>query len=727
MRSCLCLLLYLTLSVLPSFSETQIAQDLEMFKSYQTWSKDSVGIYNDATKEDRLVRIQTREGTFHFEMAPNDLRASNYRAESTGADGVRRLVPYGSIETFVGKSIEYPFVSGRFTITPDHFEGVIFTPGNWTFIEPASRYAETSSEDQFIVYRQSDIKPGRQKQCGVPSMLQQGKDQIGSTISTVGQAPVYKVQIATEADPSIARPVLRSRLDPVTVNLKILQILNYVEGLYERELLITFEVTYQHYWSDSSNSPYNGLSTAHQFLNAFADHWNVHFRPMVDYDIAHIWYGSFSDGVVGRAFQGTVCSNPNKGYAATNWLVTENLYEIAFTTAHEIGHNFSADHPNEQSPPIAACRKTLMDKSSYLQSFTFCQYSRDQIREHVGTYNSCLEILESIEPSELEAPYELTSKALGPYRVLLEWKDDNGQAANGFDLERFDAYEGWVFLARLNLNQKQFVDGSVQSGVRYTYRVFAYDREVRSPESNQTEILLPTASQTNPDFSNRWIIPTTVHATGRFGGIFKTRVVLATRDQTAGIRARLYGPKGFEEERPIGMNQFSYWPLDDFFMQVFKKKGGGAVELIGDNPFHVGSVEVYIDTENGRNFTPVMNQTVSVEPYQGVAYNYGVTVDDSTRVNLGAFNDSDTSQVIRVEIKTGEESYARSVHKKSRVETLGSVTFNLPAKGWMQKSLPTRVENGYLVWTVPQEAYLYMVSVDNKSNDGNLVYPVKGN
>lgn len=49
-------------------------------------------------------------------------------------------------------------------------------------------------------------------------------------------------------------------------------------------------------------------------------------------------------------------------------------------TAHEIGHNLGATHPNQQVPPVADCNNTVMSSSvSVNPQLLFCQFSVDEI------------------------------------------------------------------------------------------------------------------------------------------------------------------------------------------------------------------------------------------------------------------------------------------------------------------------------------------------------------
>lgn len=92
-----------------------------------------------------------------------------------------------------------------------------------------------------------------------------------------------------------------------------------------------------------------------------------------------------------------------------------------------------------------------------------------------------------------------------------------------------------------------------------------------------------------------------------------------------------------------------------------------------------------------------------------------VTVDGSTRTNAGVFNNSNRSQTVTARL------YYPDSDSDDPDET---ITFSLPPKGWAQKSVSARGERGYILWRIPREAYLWVVSVDNRSNDGTLAVPI---
>ena len=59
-------------------------------------------------------------------------------------------------------------------------------------------------------------------------------------------------------------------------------------------------------------------------------------------------------------------------------------------------------------------------------------------------------LFESVAVQEpLHPPYQLTATPLGPYRIRLNWRDDNGENARGFRIERQDQGGDWGLLVWL--------------------------------------------------------------------------------------------------------------------------------------------------------------------------------------------------------------------------------------------------------------------------------------
>ena len=322
----------------------------------------------------------------------------------------------------------------------------------------------------------------------------------------------------------------------------------------------------------------------------------------------------------------------------------------------------------------------------------------------------------------LNPPSNVTATALGPHRVELAWRNTNGNNAYGDKIERRVSRGQWELLVYQFAPSQEFIDGSVSPETTYSYRILAYnakkDNIKKSAWSRTATVTTPpvsTGGGASPLTSNHWVIPTSANTPGRYGGIFKTSIILWNfHEDDLQVDLKLYGTGGLVKQTHLSLLANTYHEIEDFLNDIFRYRGAGAVELTADRPFNVSSVAVYIDTENGRYTTVVSNLPLPMQPYSGSAVSFGITVNESYRTNIGVFNSSSRNQTVTASVFSGDRGE----------DPLQVIRFDLPAKAWSQKSVSARVRGGYIVWDVPREAYLYVVGVGNQSNDGTLTYPV---
>lgn len=268
-------------------------------------------------------------------------------------------------------------------------------------------------------------------------------------------------------------------------------------------------------------------------------------------------------------------------------------------------------------------------------------------------------------------------------------------------------------------SQREFIDGSVEPERSYSFRVRAYPSSSVNAESSAwsrtaTVTTPPQVEAPAPVSLTRWIIPTMANSPGRGGAYYRTKVVLNTFDDDLDLVVSLYGPNGFVSRGTYLMKASRYRTWPNFLLDFFSYQGAGAVEFSGNAPFTV-SAEVYTTSSQGKYTTVVHNGPVPLTPYSSRAVSVGVvTVDDSTRTNVGVFNNSNQSQTVTADL------YYPGTNSDDPDQT---ITFSLPPKGWAQKSVSARGARGYIFWRIPREAYLWVVSVDNLSNDGTLAFP----
>ncbi len=459
--------------VLPRTSE--IARALNPVLSHYEVIRLEPGDIQQQVRTTGELRFRFQETSFHFRLEPHDMRGPHYRAVETGPGGVRRTLPVGPVNTFKGRLAGQEDTQGRFTLTGDGVEGVVFAPEDWYYVEPLRRYLPSAEASELVVYRQSDIKPGQTWRCGVslPQRLRRGVNEVVAQVEA-GAATNYVVEVATEADFEYVQALGGS----TEANREIQSIMNQVEGVYQSELLLQLQIVFQHTWA-TEEDPYTATDGS-DLLNELTAHWNTNFEANEDYDLAHMWTGKDLEGIGGIAWLGVACRARSHSYSLSKHLPIVPAQYIV--TAHEIGHNFGAEHPDEARPPAVGCTNTIMPSMLTLDTeLTFCQFSRKEIGAHVARNNHCL----TTQPITLRPPTGLTATAVSSFQIDLTWQD-NSDNETGFRVQRrLNDSEDWVEIGRIAANTTTFSNSGLSPGASYRYRMRAFNDTESSAFSNE--------------------------------------------------------------------------------------------------------------------------------------------------------------------------------------------------------------------------------------------------
>lgn len=114
---------------------------------------------------------------------------------------------------------------------------------------------------------------------------------------------------------------------------------------------------------------------------------------------------------------------------------------------------------------------TASPNSGYLfKNWRGCDsVSGNRCTVRVSSAGNVTALFESVAGQEpLQPPYQLTATPLGPHRIRLNWRDDNGENATGFRIERQNQEEDWGLLVWLWRSRREFVDGSVEPERSYS-------------------------------------------------------------------------------------------------------------------------------------------------------------------------------------------------------------------------------------------------------------------
>jgi hypothetical protein len=133
--------------------------------------------------------------------------------------------------------------------------------------------------------------------------------------------------------------------------LDIEKVMAGVETIYERDTQITYEVT-TILVRTGEPDPYSSTDPG-TLLNQFRAEWNAN-HDAIRHDIAHLMTGKNLNGsVIGIAYLGVVCST--SGYGLSQSRFTSNFSYRVGLTAHEMGHNWNANHCDGTNPCYIMC------------------------------------------------------------------------------------------------------------------------------------------------------------------------------------------------------------------------------------------------------------------------------------------------------------------------------------------------------------------------------------
>ena len=359
------ILIILLLLVISSAFAQNARTDLEKyFTDFNLVKLDKSEIVEKSKTGDSV-----RVAGFEFSISPRDL--------FVGSDEVK---------TFRGKIIGNPDSEIRLSVDENGVKGYIFDGETRFYIEPAAKFSTKASIKDHIIYKSEDKKEEESPaSCLVDDVLQTGLKTADSPIADVltGGVRISRVlEIATDAD----YEWVTKAGGETQANSEILAMLNLAEGVFERQLGLTFSVTFQHAWTIPD--PYRETPPSNMFRD-FQNYWNTKFKD-VPRDVTHLFSGKILyDGYVGMADPGVICRFPETSYSFTK---KRDFAATWKTFAHELAHNLNAGHV----PRVGDCDFSLMNGTSYPSiEGRFCQTSLNEMTNFINNYGSCLQQIEN--------------------------------------------------------------------------------------------------------------------------------------------------------------------------------------------------------------------------------------------------------------------------------------------------------------------------------------------
>lgn len=299
---------------------------------------DSSGAY--------LLPVTINGQTRTMALLPHDIRGPNFKLMVEDATGLHQ-VPTPECVTFRGSVVEDQTIKVAASVIDGSVTATMYEPGagpglpgkTWV-IQPIKDMVPNAAPTLHIVYEVADNKQ-LPYQCGNINLpVQQPAGQPGEDMT-------LECDIAIEGDREFWQ---LNGSNTTTAQNDITTVMNQIDFIYDRDCDIQYNITQiiisttQVYTSSSANT----------LLNQFQARWNsVH--AAVPRDTAHLFTGrQIIGGTIGLAALGVIC-NVGQAVGLSESRYTGNFNLRVSLTAHELGHNWSAQHCNSVSPCYIMC------------------------------------------------------------------------------------------------------------------------------------------------------------------------------------------------------------------------------------------------------------------------------------------------------------------------------------------------------------------------------------
>lgn len=285
------------------------------------------------------VDVPINGATVTLTVVPHSMRDAEFTVKENDGRTETDVDP-GQVATFRGQVEGHKgsIVAGGL-LEDGLWAQIIFEGGETYWVEPLHGRIDGAAPEEYVVYRQDDILPGGD--CGVTASSLTPADPFGATACS---GDFCLTQIACDADWQFY--LAHSSSTGHTRN-RIELIINCVSLQYERDVSISYRIT-TIMVRTAEPDPYFSFDPG-TLLTQFRDEWETN-QAGITRDVAHLFTGRDLDGsVVGIAYIGVICSSTS-AYGLSQSDFTSNFARASDLTAHELGHNWGANHCTCSSP-----------------------------------------------------------------------------------------------------------------------------------------------------------------------------------------------------------------------------------------------------------------------------------------------------------------------------------------------------------------------------------------
>lgn len=448
-----------------------------VFKAYDIYTIDAQAIssYVHRSAENATFSLALEDHyQWEINLKATDLLSETYQATALRASGKKAMARPEKV-TYQGTVVGEPDSEVRLMLDGDKISGFIMQNRQKVYIENVANVTKGNQQTSFLVYRAADVQEEGELLCLAvkeESQKQQIDQKNQRTAASCSEQTELKIATFATYDRYV------SAGGESAVNNEILAILNNVQANYD-DYNVQFKVVEQVVSTCSSCDPWSTPSSPSDLLTKFTNWGPGGFNQTHNEGIC--FFDGTGSGTVGVAWVGAVCTRNR--YAVCDKLGSGETNRVL--VAHEMGHNFSANHDASGSPYIMAPSVNVTSDWSGA--------SVNAINSHIAS-RTCLECVEGDTPPVACAELDnLQVSNIETNTAVLSWTTASGARAYAVRIRR-QYTATWT---DLSTSDNQLAISGLQPNTTYQWQVLSScSGEVSSWASGSNFTTLP--EENNP-------------------------------------------------------------------------------------------------------------------------------------------------------------------------------------------------------------------------------------
>jgi len=297
-----------------------------------------------------FLTLKHPDFVWNLELFEHEVYTSDYLLRVGTDRGIQEFRRRPDIHSLIGYLKTPRGGDVRMTIADRFIAGMIKEGGATFFIEQANGIDPSYSDDVLVIYDSEKIFQNPSIECGFDTYIKNKQQLIEQSEEKVNNSRSHclQVEIAIANDFS----VFQKRGSVANVENWNNTILTLLGENYDNEFqhAIEFVQSASFVATSAATDPWNGINNINTHLDKHVS-WGNGGGYGAGYDVATAWTTKYTNGAVGLAWLGVICNNLRynvcSDYGGSNNCIRQ-------LQAHELGHNFNADHDGSGQPFIMA-------------------------------------------------------------------------------------------------------------------------------------------------------------------------------------------------------------------------------------------------------------------------------------------------------------------------------------------------------------------------------------